>query len=207
MDSSSVQRFFRWQAPIYDLTRWAVLHGRHEAVEALSLRPGDRVLEIGCGTGLNFTLLRDAVSETGQVTGADFSPEMLERAFERCVRRGWRNVSLQQADATTLTSDQRFAGALFSYSLSMIRDWRAALRRALDLLVPGGRLVVLDFGRFEQWLLPTAWLIRAWLRANHVDTSPSYAEAVVQLTERSKVESRLGGYYFLASGTKAGGQR
>src|SRR5215467_6410267 len=81
---------------IHELEPW-----RKEAVKRLHLKPGDLVVDIGCGTGLNFALLQEAVGETGRIIGVDLTDAMLEQARLRIAREGWKNVELVQADASS----------------------------------------------------------------------------------------------------------
>src|SRR5680860_236148 len=92
-------------APLYDTVsgEWPIYRiGRIAGIRALQLKPGDRVLDIGCGTGLNFPLLREAVGPGGRIVGVDISGEMLQRSRTRAARRGWANVEVVHADATTI---------------------------------------------------------------------------------------------------------
>ena len=75
--------------------------GRESGVALLGLRPGDTVLDVGCGTGLNFGLLADAVGPAGTVIGLDSSPEMLRMVRRRVEANRWSTVRLVEADATT----------------------------------------------------------------------------------------------------------
>ncbi len=198
MSNSAVQRFYRYHAAVYDSTRWMILHGRRRAVERLELAPGASVLEIGCGTGLNFNLLQERLDRAnGRLVGLDFSSDMLERAARRAQSRGWSNVELIHADATQLDLGRRFDGILFAYSLTMIPDWGAALDRAAAHLNPDGRLVVLDFGPFQNWG-PLAPLMRGWLRANHVETLGGYVEGLRARFRNLELYYWLGGYNFTA---------
>ncbi len=208
MTQSAVQRFYRYHAYVYDSTRWMILHGRRRAVALLGLRADSQVLEIGCGTGLNFRHILEHLNRggagatpagraAGQLVGLDFSPDMLARAARRVRARGWTNVELVQADAAQLALGRQFDGIFFGYSLTMIPDWAGALARAKEHLRPGGRLVVLDFGRFEHWG-PAGAAMRWWLRLNHVETLEPYVEKMQELFGEVNVESWLGGYNFTA---------
>jgi len=202
LSDTAVQRFYRYHAYVYDGTRWVILHGRRRAVEMLALRPDSRVLEIGCGTGLNFRYMVERLDpEAGQLTGLDFSADMLRRAARRLDARGWHNVELVRGDAGKLALGRRFDGILFAYSLSMIPDWARALERAYEHLRPGGRLVVHDFGRFETWGL-LGGLMRGWLRLNHVETRRPYAEKLRELCDSFELYRWLGGYNFTAVGQR-----
>lgn len=202
MPDTAVQRFYRFHAYVYDSTRWMILHGRRRAAARLDLRPNCRVLEIGCGTGLNFRYLLEYLDPAeGRLTGVDFSADMLKQARKRVAARGWSNVDLIQANATTLDLGRQFDAVFFGYSLTMIPDWPAALARAREHLVPGGTLVVLDFSRFDKWG-PLAPLMRTWLRLNHVETLRPYEDELRRLLDRVEVHYWLGGYNFTAVGRK-----
>ncbi|WP_430869190.1 class I SAM-dependent methyltransferase [Demequina aurantiaca] len=122
--------------------------GRVAGVELLDLSAGDTVLDIGCGTGLNFPQLVEAVGPTGRVIGLDRSPGMLARADHRVARRGWTNVTTVRADATEFTSETIGADAVdavfATYSLSVVDDWRSAWENSLAVLRPGGRAGIVD---------------------------------------------------------------
>jgi ubiquinone/menaquinone biosynthesis C-methylase UbiE len=179
-----------------------ILHRRRRAVKLLGLQPNSEVLEIGCGTGLNFGYVLDELEAgAGRLTGLDFSGDMLRRAERRTAARGWHNVELLQADATQLALGRQFDAILFAYSLTMIPDWEGALDRAVAHLRVGGRLVVLDFGQFERWWL-LGPLMRAWLRVNHVETVRPYTGRLRELVAGFELETWLGGYCFIASGQR-----
>src|SRR5258705_6468268 len=74
-------------------------HFRAHAAKRLALRPGQRVLEIGCGTGRNFPYLRAAVRAQGQIYSVDLSAGMLAKAPALCEEQRWTNVELAQEDA------------------------------------------------------------------------------------------------------------
>lgn len=198
--TTAVQSFYRYHAYVYDWTRWMILHGRRRAVELLELRPDSEVLEIGCGTGLNFRhLLRPLDPGCGRLTGLDFSADMLRIARRRVEAKGWRNVELVEADAARMELGRRFDGVLFAYSLTMIPDWGGAIECAKRHLKPGGRLVVLDFGKFLGWG-PLAPLMRGWLRWNHVETLRRYEDKLRAEFSDLRVIDWLGGYNFTAVG-------
>ncbi len=139
--------------------------GREAAIGLLGLRPGDRVLDLGCGTGLNFPLLDSAIGPTGTIVGVDLSASMLARAHARVRRRGWRHVSLVQADAATaaeagLFRSDRFDAVLATYALSVIEDGARAWHAALAAVRPAGRAAVVDLALPEGRWRALAPLVR-----------------------------------------------
>lgn len=164
---SNVLAYYRWVASIYDLTRWAVLPGRRLAVDALGLRPGDTVLEIGVGTGHNLPKLSECVGPAGRVLGLDFSPHMLLQARRRIRRHSLSNVSLICSDAGRLALSRQVDAVLLSYSLSMLPDPQKVLDLVLDVMDDAGRLTIVDFGPFRHWG-PLGSAMKAWLGLNHV---------------------------------------
>jgi len=119
-------------------------HLRRRAAQCLNAKPGDRVLEIGCGTGLNFPFLREAVGTTGKVYGVDLSTGMLRRARARCERERLTNVELTQCDAAEYIPPEPLDGIMFGLSYNTMPHHLTVLRHAWKQLRPGGRIVIMD---------------------------------------------------------------
>ena len=165
-----MDRIYRHQRHVYDLTRRWYLLGRDHLIEALSPPPGAAVLELGCGTARNLVAAARAWPEA-RFYGLDVSAEMLATAAGNIRRAGLEHhIVLAEGDATAFDAARlfgraRFERVFFSYSLSMIPPWREALERAFAATAPGGRLHVVDFGQQEgrpDWFghLLYAWLAR-----------------------------------------------
>ncbi len=133
----------RWY-PIFEWLLWLPRGFRRRAVGALELRPGDSVLEVGCGTGRNLPLIRSAVGPSGRVVGVDLSVEMLTRARRLCERSGWDNVTLLHGHVLECELPRPVDGVLFSLSYGTMTNRERILDRVWSLLAPGGRLVIAD---------------------------------------------------------------
>jgi S-adenosylmethionine-diacylgycerolhomoserine-N-methlytransferase len=143
-----LESFYAPQAASYDRFRERLLHGRRELVEALVLAPGAEVIEMGAGTGANLDFFGPRLRQLGSLRLVDLCPSLLEQAYLRA--RGLSNVHVVAADACDYRPPRPVDCVIFSYSLSMIPDWRRALGNAEAMLRPGGQLAVVDF------LLPAA---------------------------------------------------
>ena len=119
VETDFVWRVYEKLATVYDLTFGPALHpGRIVAKERMKIRPGDRVLEVGIGTGINVSLY----PRTCHVTGIDLSAKMLEKAHERVAKEGLTNVELLEMDATNLA----FEDNSFDVVYAPVRDQRRA---------------------------------------------------------------------------------
>jgi ubiquinone/menaquinone biosynthesis C-methylase UbiE len=173
---------------------------RRRAVAALALRPGERVLELGCGSGRNLEPLAAAIGPRGTILGADLSAGMLARAERLVEHRGWCNVTLLRQDAGRLEALDTFDGVLFSLSYSVIPERRVVLGRAWAALRAGGRLVIMDAclpdGRRGRWLRPLALALS---RASVLgDPSVRPWEDLAELTCEVRSERLRFGIYCIA---------
>jgi demethylmenaquinone methyltransferase/2-methoxy-6-polyprenyl-1,4-benzoquinol methylase len=117
---------------------------RRRAVEALGLRPGDTVVDMACGTGLNFQLLEEAIGADGRIVGVDLTDAMLAQARRRIETNGWSNVRLEQADAAEFEFPPEVDAIVSTYALSQVPECREVIAHGAAALSPGGRWVVLD---------------------------------------------------------------
>jgi len=166
-----MDRVYRHQRYIYDITRKYYLFGRDRMIRELALEPGGRLVEIGCGTARNLVRIARLYPEA-QLYGLDASLEMLKTAAETVRRAGLaERITLAHAFAEDLTPalfGTAFDACLFSYSLSMIPDWKSALGAASQSLNPGGKIHVVDFGDLEGLGHWGRKLLLAWLGLFHV---------------------------------------
>ena len=172
-DGALMDRIYRHQRHVYDLTRKYYLLGRDRMIRGLAPPTGGRVLEIGCGTARNLVQAARLYPEA-EFYGIDISTEMLATALQVIQRAGLEHrIHLARADATAFDPQALFGAAGFSrifasYSLSMIPAWQQVVEQAMASLMPGGELHIVDFGAQER--LPT-WFreaLRKWLALFHV---------------------------------------
>src|SRR6476646_9640084 len=142
---------YRKKAKHYDITsRFYPAPGypqraqRLGAVEALGLRPGDSVIDIACGTGLNFPLIEAVIGADGRIVGVDLTDAMLARAQDRIETNGWSNVSLVQADAAHFDFPTEVDAIVCTYALSHVPECAQVIAHGAAALSVGGRWVVLD---------------------------------------------------------------
>jgi ubiquinone/menaquinone biosynthesis C-methylase UbiE len=117
---------------------------RRQAVQALGLRAGDTVVDVACGTGLNFPLIQKKIGPGGRIVGVDLTDAMLACAQNRIEANGWSNVSLVQADAATFDFPAEVDAILSTYALTQVPECAQVIAAGAKALSPGGRWVVLD---------------------------------------------------------------
>jgi ubiquinone/menaquinone biosynthesis C-methylase UbiE len=191
---------YRKKAKHYDITsRLYPVPGypqrtqRLRAVQALGLRTGGTVIDMACGTGLNFPLLQKAVGPGGRIVGVDLTDAMLARAQGRIETNGWKNVSLVQADAADFDFPAGISAILSTYAMTQVPECAAVIAHGAAALSAGGRWVVLDlkvpgntpgwlaklgtatvrpFAAIDEWIMRCPWeVIRAAMREELTDLS------------------------------------
>jgi phosphatidylethanolamine/phosphatidyl-N-methylethanolamine N-methyltransferase len=140
-----VDRVYGYLSPIYDIAFGPILQpGRVKAMERLAIEPGQRVLEVGAGTGINAPLY----PRHCQVTAIDLSGEMLDRARERIAALGLTHIRLLEADAAQLTfADESFDRVYAPYTISVVPDPVRVVREMCRVCRAGGRIVILNHFR------------------------------------------------------------
>jgi ubiquinone/menaquinone biosynthesis C-methylase UbiE len=128
---------------------------RIQAVRALGLRPGDTVVDMACGTGLNFRLLEMVVGPRGRIVGVDLTDAMLAQAHNRIKTNGWGNISLVQSDAFAFDFPAEVDAILSTYAMTQVPECAEVIAHGAKALSGGGRWAVLDLkvpGHTPQWM-------------------------------------------------------
>ncbi len=191
---------YRKKAKHYDITsRLYPVPGypqraqRVQAVQALHLRAGDSMIDVACGTGLNFPMIEEVIGPDGRIVGVDLTDAMLAQARHRIEASGWTNVSLVHADAAHFVFPAEIDAILSTYALSHVPECAEVIAHGATALTGGGRWVVLDlkvpdktpgwltqlgtavlrpFASIDEWNLRRPWeAIRAAMREELVDVS------------------------------------
>jgi ubiquinone/menaquinone biosynthesis C-methylase UbiE len=166
---------------------------RRRTVQALGLRPGDSVVDIACGTGLNFPLIEEVIGPGGRIVGVDLTDAMLAHAQARIETNGWSNVSLVQADAADFGFPAEVDAILSTYALSQVPECAEVIAHGAAALSSGGRWAVLDlkvpgntpgwvaqlgtamvrpFASIDEWVTRRPWeVIRAAMQEELADVS------------------------------------
>ena len=149
-------------ARTYDRATRLINGIRRRTMAALQLRPGDVVLDAGCGTGWCLDWLASQVGPQGRVIGFDPAPEMLAIARSRLSPEVQARVTLMVAAAESVKLPAQPTAILFSYTHDLIRS-RAALDRLFGQAAPGARVASTSTKLYAPWLVPANW----WLRMRH----------------------------------------
>ena len=199
---------YRRRASVYDAELALFEPIRRSAVAKLRLKPGDTVIDAGCGTGLSLPLLHAAVGPHGRVIGIEQCPDMLARANARVRQNRWRNVALIEASAedATITAPERghtADAALFHFTHDILRA-PAAIANVLSALRPGAVVVASGL----KWSAPWAWPMNLFVFAAALHSVSSLAglDAPWSLlgAELAELEvgSTLAGAVFIAHGRR-----
>jgi len=197
--------FYDFSANLYYLIGIREFAYRGTAVEALNLENGDTVVEIGCGTGLNFRSLRDRVGAQEKIIGVDLTAEMLSAAGRRIERNQWTNIELVQFDAGAYDFPEYVDGIISTFAITLIEEYDKIIKRGAAALTPGKRLVVLDFKLPANWPM---WLIKFFVILTRpfgvtLDLGDRHPwESVERYLDLKELKSFYFGSIYIAAGEK-----
>ena len=146
-------RRYDFSANLYYLVGFRENAYRKRAVASLNLQPGETVVEIGCGTGLNFQHIQKYIGPTGKIIGVDLTAEMLAIAKRRCQKHHWNNVALVEHDASSYEFPDSIDGVVSTFALTLIPEYKLVIGHAADALSSGKSMVVLDM-KIPDWPRP-----------------------------------------------------
>ncbi len=211
-DTEEIQTLYRKRAGNYDFTanlyyligfrEWAY---RKQPIGELHLRDGETVVEMCCGTGLNFALLEQVVGSKGKIIGVDLTDAMLEQAKKRVKRNGWSNVDLIQSDAAMFLFPKGINGILSTFAITLVPQFDAVIENGIEALAPGKRLVVLDLKLPDNWLkifVPLGVLLTRPFAVTRELAERHPWESIRSSMQKYAFKELYGGLAYIASGEK-----
>lgn len=156
-------RRYRRHAAGYDASAERTEPLRRRTIARLALRPGDTVLDVGCGTGLSFDLLAAGIGPAGRLIGIEQSPEMMAVARARVAERGWTNVTLLEAPVEDAALDGPVTALLFNFVHDVLQS-PPALARLFAAAAPGARIACQGMKLFPWWAAPLNLFVLAKAR-------------------------------------------
>lgn len=176
---------------------------RKHAVHMLNLKENDTVLDLACGTGLNFQYLQKVIGAHGKIIAFDYSNEMLSAAKQRANKNNWDNIIFIQGDAAQLSLDTKVDGVLSTLGISAIPQYKEALKRAVDVLESNKKISILDAklpsGFWKIFNPLIAYVYRNWASW---DYTKEITEELERLTDSLRIERYNGGTMYIACGTR-----
>ena len=191
-----MDRVYRHQRHFYDATRKYYLLGRDPMIAGLNPPERGSILEIGCGTGRNLVLAGRAYPKTS-LYGIDISNEMLATARKKIAASGFgERATLAYADAAKFDPEailgrRAFDRIFISYAVSMIPQWQAVMREAVNHLAPGGALHVVDFGDLCGLPGVTRSALYKWLEWYHVTPRNDLFDVAEEITRTVAAETEV----------------
>lgn len=196
---------YDWSANLYYLIGLREFKYRELAAQQLRLKPGDTVVEIACGTGLNFPFLVKAVGPEGKVIGVDLTDKMLAQAKTRVTKNKWTNVELVHMDASMYSFPDKVNGIISTFAITLIPEYEEIIRRGAEALGPEGRMVIVDLRKPDRWPL---WIVKlmVWI-TRPFGTSLDIAERKPWLAMENNFGNtrhlkKFGGFVFITTGQK-----
>lgn len=204
---SQVSRYTELASAYDSMTGWATPY-RRLAVDELALRPGETVVDVGCGTGLNFGPIEERIGPEGLLIGIDMCPAMLARAQARADRAGWDNLLLVCSPIEQAAIPARPHSVLFCAVHDILRS-PCALQAVLKQVPEGSRIVAAG-AKWAPWWVPGAaavnWSVWA-ANASFVGTFEGFGRPWSHLAgflSGLTVQELASGSFYLASGTADG---
>jgi len=195
---------------IYDfISNWYYKNARKYAIEKLELKKGHIVLNVPCGTGVNFKYFQSALENSGLIIGIDLSSGMLDQAKRKTKKNGWTNIDLELENATKIDQHwlEEFSerkgqikiDAIFcDLGLSGLPEWQNIIDNMISILSPNGKIVILDW--YLERSSPLAKLVK-WIGKGEVDR-PLWQYLKTKVSDFEVEKFGLFNGVFVASGTK-----
>lgn len=211
--SNSIVEAYRKHADNYDfavkLYRFlGIKIGKYRkmTVNSLELSKGDTVVELGCGTGLNFSLVLDKIGIEGKLIGVDITDKMLNQARKRVNENGWKNVELVQSDFTEYQFPQELDGIFATGALQYSAQYDKIVKQGYDALKSNKRFVIMDFKMSQGPAKIFAPLIVSFTKPFAADEEylkRTAWKSIEKYFEKTSYQEGWGGFLYISVGTKS----
>jgi ubiquinone/menaquinone biosynthesis C-methylase UbiE len=175
---------------------------RERAIELLRMQPGETVIDAGCGTGLNFSLIEGVIGPAGRIIGLDQSPEMLAQAKERVSANHWQNVTLIEAAAEDAAIPAPADAIFFGFTHDILQS-DAALENIFRHAKPGARVAAIGYKWAAWWAVP--WNYAIWnMTRRSLTTRENFGapwRKLVRYVPGLRYDTAFGGALYVAQGT------
>lgn len=177
---------------------------RKKAIIKLDLKKGDTVLDLCCGTGLNFPYLLEEIGPEGRIVGFDYSKEMLSAAKKSIEKNKWQNIELIHGNAEELPlPKESFNGVFSSLGISTVQNQEKALDRAKDVLKENKKIVILDAESFSGiWKILNILIKPAYKKLADWDYKKNVTQSFAEIFPKFEAEEFNLGTIYILSGQK-----
>ncbi len=148
---------FDFTSKLYSVFGFNDKYYRQLAVNLLELSDNDNIVELGCGTGLNFIHLQKALKENGALIGIDISNDMLEQAELKIKKYNWQNVELLNIDVSKYIYPKKLTGVISTFAITLIPEYEDIIKKVSESLLKNKKFVILDLKKPNNWPL---WLVK-----------------------------------------------
>jgi len=179
---------------------------RARAIQFLDLTPEARVLDVACGTGLNFKLLQGYLQNRGKLVGVELSEKTLQLAHRRVKKHGWTNVELVEQNAADFESDAQFDAALCTFAIEIIPPYRETLDAMLRVVKPGGRIAFIGLKDSSHHVFRKLNPIFRWVSVliGGIDMDRNVRAYLHTHSREVAFEECFGGFYYILAIEKPG---
>lgn len=190
---------------LYRLLGCKIPKYRKITVDALELSKGDTVVELGCGTGLNFHLVLDAIGPEGKLIGVDITDKMLDQARKRVKENSWKNVELVQSDFAEYKFPEGLGGIFATGALSYSPQYDRIIKQGHDALKTGKKFALLDFKMSQgtaRIFAPILVFFTKPFEANEEYLKRTAWESIEKYFEKTSYLEGWGGFLYISVGKK-----
>lgn len=177
---------------------------RKQAIASLNLTGDSIVLDVACGTGLNFKIIESYLRNNGRLVGVDLSPGVLKVAERQIVRRKWTNIELVNMSIADYEPGMLFDAALCTLAMTIIPDYEAAIDKIFNLLKPQGRFAMIGMRLSSRIPYKLGNPFMQWFsRSGAIDLQRDVAAYIKAKCNKVDYEECFGGFYYILSTCKS----